>query len=235
MKKKQLILSLEDESAFEEKLPAIVPLVFSEFKNKIEAECYFGVYDVVRAFLSEERNNLFSRESLAELNARLIPYLEKEGYARDGGIYRFYRSFVMWSKKQLDETVIRPDSLILSEKTAARVKKNRTDFDLSELLSQGCEACMSVKRGELLSIACVNVHSEGQRLLEAAVYTLPEARGKGYGSSNVALLCRTLLQKKKGVVYCCSCRNRPSIALAKAVGFKEESRFYAVDAYKIEE
>ena len=234
-KEKRLILSLEDETGFEDwPLPAIVPLVFSEFKNKIEAECYFGVYDVVRTFLSEGRKNLFSKESLEELNRRLLPYLEAEGYARDGGIYRFYRSFVLWSAKDLNDAPIRADSFLLTEKNAARVKVNRTGFDLAELREQGCEAVGTVAAGELLSIACVNAHSEGQKLLEAAVYTLPEARGRGYGRSNVALLCKTLLAKKKGIVYCCSCRNRASIALAKAVGFREESRFYAVDAYKIE-
>ena len=233
---KQLVLSIEDEEGFEEwPLPAIVPVVFAEYKHKIEAECYFGVYDILRAFLLEYEKKLFTKEALLTLNDRLRPYFETQGYERLGGTLRFYRSFVLWNKKALRTDLIQKDSLFLTRENRHIVKTNQTDFDLDELLSLGLPVCATVKDGALVALATVNQHSHGQRLLEATVYTLPAYRGKGYGKSNVALLCRLLLSQKKGIVYCCSCRNSASISLAKAVGFSQESRFYAVDAYRIEE
>ena len=231
--KKRLLFTLEDEECIEGwPLPAIVPLVFSEYKGRIEAECYFGVYEEARSFLLEHAEDLFSRAALDDLNALFAPYLEARGYERGYGVYRYYRSFVLWKREQLNDRAIRDDSAMLDRSVLGTVAKNRTGFDLSELLDKKLPAAVTVKNGELLSIATVNEHGRGQRLLEAAVYTLPAHRGKGYGRSNTALLCKTLLEKKKGVVYCCSCRNRASLKIAKDLGFTSESRFYAIDAYR---
>lgn len=236
VKKCRLNITIEDEDGIEEwPLPAIVPVVFTKTKQRVEAEVYFGVYDTVRDFLLEYGENPFTREALLELDRRLAPYLSEQGYERGDGIFRYYRSFVLWDKRKLVTDGIREDSYLLTKQTLRLVKKNRTDFDLAWLLSEKLETVFTLKDGEVVSVASVNEHSAGQRLLEAAVYTLPGQRGKGYGRSNVALLCKTLLEKKKGVVYCCSCHNRPSLKIARELGFTGESRFYAVDAYKIEE
>ena len=140
---------------------------------------------------------------------------------------------MLWDKRKLKREAILPTSRMLTKGTLLKIRENLTDFDPEELLKKGLPAAVTVVEGKLCSIATVNEHSENQRLLEAAVYTAPQKRGKGYGSSNVALLAEHLLLQKKGVVYCCSCRNQPSIKLAKELGFSSESRFYAVDAYKI--
>lgn len=231
--KNKLIFSLEDEEAIEDwPLPAIVPTVFSRYKGKTEVECYFGVYDIVRTFLFEHDRNPFSKKALEDLDRRLAPYLESQGYERGSGVYRFYKSFVLWDKRNLRTDSLCETSQMLCTDVLEKIKINKTDFDLRELLKKELPAALTVKDGKLLSVATVNEHSENQRLLEATVYTLPEARGKGYAKSNVALLCKHLLENKKGIVYCCSCHNRASIAVAKAVGFRAESRFYAVDAYR---
>ncbi len=231
-----LFLSIEDEAGMEDwPLPAIVPLVFSKRRNRIEAECYFGVYDIAREFFTEFWENPFSHHALAELHRRMQPYLEKEGYKREGGVFRYYRSFLLWEKGDFQGKPNEEHSALLTKALYSSVKVNKTPFDLGELLEKKLPAAVTVKQGELLSIATVNEHSEGQRLLEATVYTLPEHRQKGYALSNTALLCKYLLSRKKGVVYCCSCHNRPSAAIAKTLGFKNESRFYAVDAYRKED
>ena len=234
--KPRLYITIEDEEELlEAGVPAIVPVVFSRYKNKIELECYYGVYPQVRGFLLEKENP-FSKESLEELDEILAPYLLKIGYQRpDSGKLRYYKSFVMWDRKKLKRDAIHPSSRILSGSSLLKIRENLTDFDPQELLEKGLPAAITVVDGKLCSIATVNEHSENQRLLEATVYTAPAFRGKGFGSSNVALLCDRLLLQKKGVVYCCSCRNYPSIHLAKQLGFESESRFYAVDAYKTEE
>lgn len=231
----RLIFSLEDEIGMENwPLPAIVPVVFSRYKGRIEVECYFGVYDIVRTFLWEYEKNPFSNKALKELDRRLTPYFEAQGYERGSGICRFYKSFVLWDPKRLCTEVIVEGSELLTAETIEKVKVNKTGFNLKELLQKGLPAAVTVKNGELISIASINEHGAGQRLLEATVYTIPSSRGRGWGKSNTALLCQYLLEKKKGVVYCCSCHNRASAAVAEAVGFRSESRFYAVDAYKKE-
>lgn len=231
--KPRLYITIEDEEELlEAGVPAIVPAVFSCYKNKIELECYYGVYPQLREFLLSKENP-FSKENLLELDEMLAPYLEEIGYERpESGKLRYYRSFVLWDRKKLKREAILPSSRILTKALLLKIKENLTDFDLEELLEAGLPAAVTVVDGQLCSIATVNEHSENQRLLEATVYTAPQKRGKGYGSSNVAMLADRLLMQKKGVVYCCSCRNQPSIRLAKELGFASESRFYAVDAYK---
>ena len=39
-----LYIRIEDEENFEEPMDAIVPLVFSQSRTRLELECYFGVY-----------------------------------------------------------------------------------------------------------------------------------------------------------------------------------------------
>ena len=229
-----LYIRIEDEESFEEPMEAIVPLVFSQTRTGLELECYFGVYKEARDFLLEYAVNPFSKKALSELNQRLLPYLKAKGYRREGGELRYYRSFVLWDKRKLNQSLIRPDSVMLSRTVLENTFENHTDFDLKELLLKQLPTALTLQDGKVLSVASINEHGKNQRLLEASVYTLPRARGKGYGQSNVALLCRSILEKHMGVVYCCSCHNKPSLKIAKAIGFRSESRFYAVDAYKEE-
>ena len=233
---KQIFLRIEDEDAFDGGIPAaFVPVLFTESKRKIEGECSFGAYPILRDFLYTHKNSLFSRAALADLDEALVPYLQKIGYERGGGRFRFYRSFVLWDKRKLNTSVILPSATPLDRRVARSVKVNQTGFDLCELLSKRLETVVAVENGELLSVASVNEHSPGQRLLELTVYTRPSARGRGLASSCAAKLCEMLFEKKKGAVYVCSCRNAPSVALARKIGLQSDARFYAVDAYKIEE
>ena len=229
-----ILLSIEDEEGFDGGLPdAIVPVVFTRGRKKIEGECYFGAYPALRSFLAEYGENPFTRGALEALDRALAPYLASIGYERGGGVYRFYRSFVLWNKEKLNAGPILPSSVILDGRTLRRVKVNRTDFDLRELRAKRLQTVFTLdEHGEVLSVASVNEHSAGQRLLEMSVYTLPQDRGRGYAASNGALLAKTLLEERFGVIYVCSCRNAPSIAVAKKIGLTEENRFYAVDAYK---
>ena len=228
-----VFLSIEDELSFGDGLPdAIVPVVFSKGRRKIEGECYFGAYPALRSFLYKHADDPFSKKALTELNGDLAPYLKEIGYERRGGELRYYRSFVLWDKNALNGAAILPDSSPLSRGILKKVKVNRTGFDLDELLDKKLETVVALIDGELASIASVNEHSPDQRLLELTVYTRPAYRGRGLGSSCTALLAKTLLEKKRGVVYVCSCRNAASIALANRIGLKSENRFYAVDAYK---
>jgi len=230
-----VFLAIEDEDGFENGLPdAIVPVVFTKSKRKIEGECYFGAYPILRDFLYRFRENPFSREALDALNDALAPYLSSIGYERGDGLHRYYRSFVLWDVRRLNTACILPSCVLLTRATVKKVKTNRTDFDLRWLLEKKLETTMILSpAGELLSLCSVNEHSEGQRLLELTVYTVPSARKNGYAASCAALLAKTLLESKRGVVYVCSCRNAPSIAVAKKIGLQNENKFYAVDAYKM--
>ncbi|MBP3321983.1 MAG: GNAT family N-acetyltransferase [Clostridia bacterium] len=232
--KPRLFITIEDEEELlEAGVPAIVPVVFCRYKSKIELECYYGIYPQAREFLLN-CDNPFSKESLLQFDALIAPYLEEIGYERpEQGKLRYYRSMVLWDRRELKREAILPSSKMLTPKLLLKIRENPTDFDLQELLQKDLPAAVTVVDGVLVSIATVNEHSEGQRLLEAAVYTHPAHRARGYGSSNVALLADRLLMQKKGVVYCCSCRNQISLRLARQLGFRCESRFYAVDAYKI--
>ncbi|MBQ8399799.1 MAG: GNAT family N-acetyltransferase [Clostridia bacterium] len=229
----KLYISIEDEEELlEAGTPAIVPVVFCRYKNKMELECYYGVYPQAREYLLTHENP-FSKNSLLKLDEMLTPYLEEIGYERpEQGKLRYYRSFVLWNRKKLNRDAILPSSQLLNKKILSQIRENKTDFDPAYLLEEGLPAAITIENGNLVSIATVNEHSENQRLLEATVYTHPSCRGKGYGASNVALLADRLLYMKKGVVYCTSCRNASSLHIAKSLGFESESRFYAIDAYK---
>ena len=229
-----LYLTLEDEDGFEEGLPeAIVPVVFTKTRRRLEGECYFGAYPVLRRFLTDYADNPFSRQALDALNKALLPYLDEIGYERAGGVYRYYRSFVLWDKRKLNADCILPGTSLLTPSLLRKVKTNRTDFDLGWLLEKKLETAVILSpSGELLSLCSVNEHHPEQQLLELTVYTLPAARKRGFAASCAALLTKTLLESKRGVVYVCSCHNAASIAVAKRIGLQSESRFYAVDAYK---
>lgn len=229
-------LTIEDEEGTEGwPYPAIVPVVFIKSDRGLEGECSFGAYPVLREFLYEFGRAPFTKKALSELNRRLAPYLESVGCRRFGGIYRYYRSFVLWDREKLNRSVIRPDSALLTAALARKIRINHSDFDPGELLSSSLPAYVTVKDGELLSLCTINPASEGQRLLELTVYTRPGHRGQGYGASNAAALTDRLLSRGKGAVYVTSCRNRPSLRLVKRLGFESESRFYAVDAYRLED
>ena len=153
-----LYIRIEDEENFEEPMDAIVPLVFSQSRTGLELECYFGVYKEARDFLLEYGANPFSKKALSELNRRLLPYLEAEGYHREGGELRYYRSFVLWDKRKLNRSLIRPDSVMLSRTVLEKVLENRTDFDLEELLLKRLPTALTLKEGNVLSVASVNEH-----------------------------------------------------------------------------
>ncbi|MBQ9467971.1 MAG: GNAT family N-acetyltransferase [Clostridia bacterium] len=225
--------SIEDEEGMEGwPYDAVVPVVFVKSAEGIECECTFGAYPILRAFLAEYGASPFSKEALTELDRRLKPYLDGIGCRREGGILRYYRSFVLWDKAGLNEALILPSSVRLTSASAGKVKVNRTDFDLAELLAKKLPTYITTVGNELVSLASVNEASEGQRLLELTVYTRPAFRGSGYASSNAAALTKYLLEHGKGAVYVTSCRNRASLRLVRRLGFRSESRFYAVDAYR---
>lgn len=73
---------------------------------------------------------------------------------------RYYRSFVLWDKRKLNRSLIRPDSVMLSRTVLEKVLENRTDFDLEELLLKRLPTALTLKEGNVLSVASVNEHGK---------------------------------------------------------------------------
>ena len=233
-RKMPICLTIEDEDGMDGwPYDAIVPVVFSKSRKGLEGECSFGAYPILRSYLEEFGAHPFTKKALTVLNERLESYLSSLGCVRGPGVYRYYNSYVLWDRRRLNIGAILPSSQMLTGDLLRAVKVNRTGFDLSELLDAGLPAALTLIGGEVVSLCTINPHGKKQRLLELTVYTRREHRRQGYGRSNAAMLTDYLLQNKRGAVYVTSCRNRASIALAKSLGFVGDSRFYAVDAYKI--
>jgi hypothetical protein len=225
------MLILEDEKEIlEANYPTIIPLLVTETDGDIEIEAYAGIEEIATEFHGSFHNRYFTKEAIDWLDQRLLPYVESLGYLREcTGKYRWYRSFSCQNRSSLQVDCIRRDSVLLSDGRYDSL----LSFPYSEQLEKGLPSYVSFADGKLVSIATVNEHTDGQKMLELTVETAIGYRGRGLGLSNIVALADYLLENGYYVSYNCSRYNRASCKLAVKAGLEQVGRFYAYAAYKL--
>ena len=228
-------IELEDDSELFDGA-GVVPFYMKEESSDGEGvlyiEAYSGIEDTVGEFVESFGETPFSERALLYLNCKIEPYLEEKGYRCErGSLKRYYHSFEASENTDINTSLIRSDSVILSE-LKEKISECKVTFDIDELLERSLFAAVSVIDGKIVSIAAVNEYDEGQRMLEITTETAREYRGMGLATSNTALLTKYLLDKDYLVAYCTSRYNKSSIKIAKKCGFEHTGRFFAIAGYR---
>ena len=219
----------KEKRIFKADYPMIVPFLVTEQGNDLEIEVYSGVKRLVKRHIKRYADDIFSDESLALINEQLEKYADSHGYeGEEHERLRWYYSFSMRDIKNLDTAAILPSSVKIEDASL----ENLTTIDVCENLEKNIPTFASVVDGKIVSLACVNEYSEGQRMLEITVESAPDYRKKGYARSNTAALAKYLLENSHSVAYCCSRYNEPSRKIAESLGFDLVGRFYAYNAYR---
>ena len=208
----------------------IVPFLISESEGDTYIEAYHAVKKEIDELIIYQNINCFSKRGIDAIDTALYPYIRSLGYEREiCGKYKWYLSYEMRTIDKLKEGLIVSGTEKIGKK---HIKlKNRTTFDINELISKKLPAFAVIKNNEIVSVAAVNEHARGQKMLEMTVETAPGFRQNGYASSTASALAGYLLGKGYSVAYVCSRYNRNSIKTAEKIGFEYIGRFYAYTAY----
>ncbi|MBE6544153.1 MAG: GNAT family N-acetyltransferase [Ruminococcaceae bacterium] len=226
---KDIKISIETEELPED-YPGIVPILMDLEENELVFEVYEGLEKSISFFVKEFEGKYFSKEAFLYLCCCVDEYLEDKPYLRDTyGRTRFYRKFYINEAAQVNDTVIKPSTVMMT----------RELWDIPNLTVLFAEdtgripplSFVSIEDGKIVSVATVN-DTESDKVREITVNTAAKYRGRGYGASNTAALARYLVNMGYEVAYCVSDYNKASIKIAKKCGFNEIGRFYAVTAYK---
>lgn len=226
----KISFSVEKEKRiFKADYPMIVPFLVTEQGGDLEIEVYSGVKRLVKRHVKKYRNDIFSDESLSLINEELEGYADAHGYEGEAHErLRWYYSFSMRSAEKLDTAAILPSSVKIEDDGL----ENLTTIEVNENLEKNIPTFATVEDGKIVSLACVNEYTKGQRMLEITVETAPDYRKKGYARSNTAALAKHLIENGYSVAYCCSRYNDGSRRIAESLGFDLVGRFYAYNAYR---
>jgi len=209
----------------------IVPFLITEEGKQTSIEAYEGVRREVEELIIYRNINCFSKKGIDEIDNALLPYVRSLGYEREiCGKYKWYLSYEIRNADKIDKNVILPETVKLGRRHLKL--QNRTTFDLAELLEKKLCAFVTVYDGKVVSIAAVNEHARGQRMLEMTVETCPECRNRGFAASSGGALVSYLLEHGHFAAYVSSRYNRESLKTAEKIGFEYTGRFYAYTAYK---
>lgn len=223
------VITEKDKYIFKSGYPMIVPFLVTEYGEDLEIEVYSGVKRFCKRLVKKYGKDIFSDEALSELNEELEKYANSHGY--EGETHerlRWYHSFSMRSAENFDSSVVLPTSVKIDED----IYENLTTLEVSENLEKNIPMFATVENGKIVSMACVNEYTEGQKMLEITVETAPEYRKRGFARSNTAALAKHLIENGYSVAYCCSRYNEGSQHIARSLGFDYVGRFYAYNAYK---
>jgi ribosomal protein S18 acetylase RimI-like enzyme len=81
-------------------------------------------------------------------------------------------------------------------------------------------ARFEIRQGDSLA-AAAGINWQSPEWAEIFVQTDPQTQERGYGKSVCAALCAHLLEQKRSVLFAVEENNRPSIRLAKSIGFED--------------
>ena len=226
----KISFSVEKEKRiFKADYPMIVPFLVESYGDDLEIEVYSGVKRLAKRYVKRYGKDIFFDEALAALNEELEKYALSHGYEGEKHErLRWYYSFSMKSAEKLDVSAIFPSSV----KIESEGFENLTTLDVKENLEKNIPMFATVSDSKIVSMACVNEYTEGQKMLEITVETAPEHRKSGYARSNTAALAKFLLENGYSVAYCCSRYNEGSRRIAESLGFDLAGRFYAYNAYR---
>ena len=217
--------------------PSILPLCMEEDlpHGILRVSCLRDFEPQAREFFAAFGKDPFTDKALRALGERLAPYFAARGYTpeQQGALryYIAYRAECGEPPLPLPET---DAAILLSNETDLLSFRNRTSFSLPLLIrrdrAHDIPFAAAVKDGEILSICAVNDPEEDDAV-ELTVQTAPAARGQGYAKAVCRAACWEMQSRGYAVLYCCSRYNRPSAAIAEALGFRKLGRFYAAAGF----
>ena len=223
------LITEKEKNIFKSDYPMIVPFLVTEYGDDLEIELYSGVKRFCKKLVKRYGKEIFSDEALSELNEELEKYASIHGYEGEKHErLRWYHSFSMRNAENLDTSAILESSVKIKED----IYENLTTLEVFENLEKNIPMFATVADGQIVSMACVNEYSEGQKMLEITVETSPAYRKRGFARSNTAALAKYLVENGYSVAYCCSRYNVGSERIVRSLGFDYVGRFYAYNAYR---
>lgn len=225
-----------EEFVFENEWDTAVPITV---RKKDGGEVYVEVFPTyereAEEFVRLFGDDPFTDEALDFIFGRIGAKMRERGYAEDeNGKFRrrFYYTYVIKSRDGVNRDAILPSTLPLTKKNVRR-KKNRTTFDLPLYIDEEMTAFVTVRDGEVVSIASENrsrsddFSDEGADVIEIGTETNIDHRKNGYAASNCAALADALIRENGCyVTYETAKDNISSQKCAEKAGFVRYGRCY---------
>ena len=231
-----------EEFVFENDWDTAVPITVrkKDGKDGIDrGEIYIEVFPTyeaeAREFAAKFSADPFAPEALAFIWERIGAPMAKRGYSDEKKFrHRWYHCYVIHHAGEINTAAIMPETVRLT-RSAVRGKKNRTTFDLPRYISEEITSFVTVRGGEVVSIAAENMSRSGdfdddadcRGVTEIGVETAVGGPKWGFASSCAASLAKALIAETGGyVTYETDCDNIPSQKVAERAGFVHYGRCY---------
>lgn len=225
-----------EEFVFENEWDTAVPVTIrkkddGELKIEVFPSCKGEAEKFERLYADDP----FTPDAFAFLWENIGKKMLERGYAEDeNGKFRdrFYYTYVIKSRENVNRDAILPDTKPLCEKNIEN-KKNKTTFDLPLYIEDEMRAFITVDDDEIVSIAAENrsfsddFADEEKDVIEIGVETNIACRKKGYAASNCAALADALLSENDCyVTYETANTNISAQKCAEKAGFVRYGRCY---------
>lgn len=209
----------------------IIPLDYRESdEDGLTITVFPSIENVAREFYDLFSDNAFSEEAYAWLKSALAPHMSRWGYEDDDNERLIYCYTADHASQIKTHTIMSEADFIEYDKTNRifrlfGLNKYDDDYDYKD---EGLLYIGIIKNGEIVSYASTNARYDNTLTgrIEIGVETLPEERGKGYATSNVAALSLYICQNGQGVEYKCPSGNEASRRVAEKAGLMEYGRQY---------
>ena len=202
----------------------IIPISVSVFGDKVDISVYEEFYSVACEYEAKYKGRYFSNEGLSFL----ADNIECDGYVRYDPATEYYIVYSADHKNDIND----PRVVDIEN---AEYTIDETEFEADVIKQTGEPASLIVENGRIAAIAAANYFVEDdEEEVELAVETLPEFRGKGYGTAVLSHMINKVLCMNKIPTYRVSVYNDESIGLAEKCGFTEIGKEYYFNCYKEE-
>lgn len=170
-------------------------------------------------FEKEFADNMFSPAAHAWITNRIAPFMDSIGYHENRQSRRISR--IMSRDTSTDEINVK-NAVILDNPI-----ENLTSADVTTLIKFGHIVSAVILDKKIVSVAYTDLApAEDTDALEVGVETAVGYRHSGYAKDALSNLILELSERDIIPIYISSEFNRPSLALARSLGFKSEGREY---------
>lgn len=225
-----------EEFVFENEWDTAVPItVRKKDGGEVCVEVFPTYESEAEEFVRRFADDPFTDEAMDFIFEEIGTKMRNRGYEEDeNGKFRrrFYYTYVIKSRDAVNRDAILPSTMPLTKKNIRR-KKNKTTFDLPLYIDEEMTAFVTVKDGEIVSIASENRScsddfvDEGADIIEIGTETYVDQRKNGYAASNCAALADALLSENDCyVTYETANDNISSQKCAEKAGFVRYGRCY---------
>ncbi len=162
---------------------------------------------------------LFSREAHAYLRESVRPFMDRIGFLDNRQSRKI--SLIM----SLGEADVRPPEKAVRISSTSDYSKNLTSAPVRDMIELGHTVCAILDGASIVCVAYTNLPPEAKSV-EIGVETAPAYRRRGFAKDCMSALIRELAKNEIKPVYYCSQSNKPSLRLARSLGFVEEAIEY---------